>query len=301
VLNAEDLMRRNLAIVSCLAAVSVLSAKAQANLLVYDGFDYSTGIGALNGQAGGSVWDPAGTWTSSADIVAPIGSIGGIAATGNAAQGEDYTAFGSRSFDPSLDLDAGANYATGGPGVPYYFSFLVNFSSTSVIDSPIQVGLTTPGNPIFVAFGAGTGSTVNMSIAADPNAATDTVALQTGKTYLITGEFSATFSAPYDGLGQLSLSAYSDGSSIPTAAPSSWQLSYTDTDPGGYPSYNNLQLTGFGSHYGDSTGDMTLDEFRLGTEFSDVAAGVPEPASFGLTCLAAGMLLRRRRVSSETA
>ena len=47
--------------------------------------------------------------------------------------------------------------------------------------------------------------------------------------------------------------------------------------------------------------DMTLDEIRVATDFSDVAVGtgVPEPACLGLTCLAAGALLRRRRISAD--
>jgi hypothetical protein len=293
-------MRSYLAVVTCVVAVLVLGAKAQAAIQVYEGFDYSQG--ALTGDNGGIGWGDAwstGTYGGDyASVVAPIGSVGQNAGVGNAAQGADYSAFEHRDFSSSLDLDAGANYATGGPGIPYYFSFLVNLSSTETIDNPIQIGLTTPGNPVYVQFGAGSSGTVNLSIAADPNNATNFVSLQTGTTYLIAGSFNAVFpTGPYSGIGQLNVSAYSDGSSIPSSAPSSWQLSYTDSSPGGYLSYNNLELSGFGGNYSDTAGAISLDEIRVGTDFSDVATGVPEPTCLGLTSLAAGLLLQRRRAA----
>ena len=196
-----------------------------------------------------------------------------------------------------VDLDAGAQYGQqGATGVPYYFSYLVNLSSTETITSPFQVGLTTPGNPVFVQFAAGSSAgTVNLSIAADP---TNTVSLQTGTTYLIAGSFNAIFSNPYSVEGQVNLSAYADGNSIPSSTPSSWQLSFTDS---GNAAYNSLQLNGFGGHGSVSSGALSLDEIRVATDFSDVASptAVPEPTCLGLTCLATGLLLRRRRAQAR--
>jgi hypothetical protein len=286
-------MMKNLAVVSCVAAVLALGARAQATLLVYDGFNYPTG--ALSGDNGGTGWN--GAWGGAnigSNVVAPIGSVGN-SVVGNAVQGGDFTALGSRSF--AATYDAGANYPDG-PGVPYYFSFLVNFASgTFDFGGTITAGLTTGGNPVAINFAGdapGPTGTVNMSIDGDPSG--DTVSLNAGTTYLIAAEFNAVFSGPFAEKGQLSVSAYSDPSTIPASTPATWQLSYLDSDPGGFATYNATNLNGFSAPYSASDGDISLDEIRVGTTFSDVAAaGVPEPACLGLTCLAAGLLLQRRR------
>jgi hypothetical protein len=300
----EDVMRKNLAIVSCVAAVSasVLGARAQATLLDYQPYDYTQST-SLADADGGTGWS--GPWnggmydTAHGVVVAPIGSVGGNAVEGNAAQGQDYGTFGQRSF--SASYDTGVNYASGGPGIPYYFSFLVDFgteTSSTDVEGSIAAGFLTGGNLVDFNFGLASADTVDMSIAADPS---HTVPLQTGTTYLIAGSFNTTYpSGPYSGEGQLDVSVYSASSSIPSSAPSSWDLSFTDS---GNSAYNSVALTGFTVPYSQYNGDLSLDEIRVGTTFGDVAApaSVPEPTCLGLTCLAAGLLLQRRRVKGVRA
>ncbi len=284
---------------TAVAAVSIGSA--QAALLTYEGFDY-TSAANITGQTGGTGWrtptNPA--WNS--------GTGGTVAASelGYTGINASYTAFsptgnaanmgGVFRNDRFFAIDTGAAYATaglrgagnfiGGSTVTgtLWGSFLVNASQWGTGSGPQMLFNMSSG------VGTGTQASIRQTGAGSAIGVTDTGGGGIGATgSILTSALSITnpnlivFRYEFNGASNDTFSVWLN----PTAASDSASITATDYI------LNNLEIRSV-----NANGALAFDEIRFGTTFADV---VPIPERSTLALLAGGVgaltLIRRRRQS----
>jgi hypothetical protein len=293
-------------------AVAVVAAPAMANLIVYEGFDYTSGNSSpdpdagLNGgnglpatNAGGN---PTGTstglrgnWTASVTVTASslayADSQGNtLNTTGNALRPvvdtwtDAQNVYRNMTTDPYLALRESTNGSPlGEQGTTLYASFLWRTSNvaernhlvwnSSTVDS--GTGNASGSN---VYLGNSSSGALGISRGAGGGANT-TVLPENDTTYFVVlrVEYGA------DNLDTMSM----------------WinprldqALGTADATLSGYNfNFQSVQAR----RSGGNTGAFEIDEFRIGTTYADVSPyAIPEPASLGMLGLA-GLALRRRR------
>lgn len=277
-----------------LVLVLLTSSFARAQLVGYDGFDYSTGSG-LNGLNGGFGWSaaPAGTWSTtspsfsidSGSLVPPV-PASSLATTGNRLTLSRTAPFttAARTFGTDLRTLSGTS--------DVWISFVITRTASATTGS---YGGLVIGNE------AGSGSTSGRLFIGDSGAASpaaDTWSLErAGGGVLGNSNFSVStfptvmlaahiqFQSGADSV-QLYVNRPPGGG---TPASVDALLSNLDLNP------SNGVVTDFAVWYGGD-GGYQIDEIRIGLTYADVTP-VPEPgvllATVGITALGIRRLRRR--------
>jgi len=263
----ERIVKKNLVLVLVLVLIDVLGTAARADLICYEGFEYSTG--SLAGQ-GTSVDGWSGAWSGGNYNVQagsltmdgmPFASVGGSAVgTGNA----------NRTFSTAIDTSQeGAYYISfllqrsgwaAGASEFAYAELLWNAKADWGVSSGEAYNTTNIGSSVLVA-GAGT---------------TDPI--------FIVGKLLTNTSGTPD---QIFLKAYTSGDSIEFSETSDWTVIGGTEDGDGI---NTVLRLATGTTVGYTA---AYDEIRIGTEWSDVV--VPEPATGVLLAVGMISLLKRRK------
>jgi hypothetical protein len=236
--------------------IAAIPASLQADLVAYDGFNYTAG--SLPGNSGGTGWSnawSAGQWGSAG--VAETGltyASGGqsLVTSGGAAT---LTVAGQGAYrTPTSALNSGS----------VYISFLAD--RTAANSSYLGLSLFS-GSTEKVFIGAGNSETVwGAQIKATETQCNSTVATSATPTLLVTKlDYGPT------GAGTLSLYVNPSLTAEPGAASASGSFSSLSWDR------IRIQADGFGG----------IDEIRIGTSYADVTSSVPEPGTLAL--LATGL------------
>lgn len=268
-------------------ASAVLALTAQAEVLVYEGFDYSSPADTI-GENGGTGWS--GAWTQTGGGSPDV--VGGWQASSLSFTNDPFTpaggAFlGRNSVGTAERLLSGATEINLGlDGDAVFFSYLLSAEAVS-------------SNENQLSFYDDTTSVLDTGIRNDDfrlrsgaSAQVTTGTPVNGTVYLVAG-FIDPNSSSNDVFG---LNVYTDGSSIPatisTAASGDWLL-YDN----GKSLSSVIDRVRFAANGANDSQETRFDEIRLGTTWASVTA-VPETSSFGLIAGAfalAAMGLRRRR------
>ncbi len=263
------------------SALMLVTGIAQADLLEYEGFDY-TGTD-LDDQNGGSGWE--GAWINDS------GSFDGHLSNDDTSL--DSAAF---PFTPTGDRiegnggtalrDMGTNFEMGGEGNVVYVSMLMRKNSTALTagenvefsflgnsnmnNQRLRMGITSTDN-FFVASGLQGGESASFG----------TVAADT--TYFLVAKIVSSAS----GNDQFFLNAYAPGDTVGSSE-GTWDANVAGV--------TGVILDQIRLNIGDGTGMVgSIDEIRIGETWGDV---VPEPATTGLLMLGATVtMLIRRSVS----
>ncbi len=78
-------------VVKCLLFLAVFVGSLQADLIVYDGFDYP--VGSLEGNEGGVGWDPGVAWSGGQNVASPGLEYPSLKTVGNTASAADSASF----------------------------------------------------------------------------------------------------------------------------------------------------------------------------------------------------------------
>jgi len=280
----------------------VLAGTSSANLIIYDGFDYSTGslLGKTNPSTGNN-YLRAGTSTNPTAINVVSGSLASPGGTYPTPVGNSLALTGIGDNSGSTDrLALPSTISTG----TVYYSMLLRGDSLSGSNNTTGgffIGLNNTGN---------SSQTTNPSVAAariqsriDP---TDASKYDLGIFSNVAATAGATsWSGPIALSGtHLIVCSYTFNTATATDDVASMWI---DPDPSTFSNASapapNFTATGSDiSSPGVSSvifrqspaPFFTMDEFRLGTNWSDVFT-VPEPASLSLLAIGASLLVRRRR------
>ncbi len=282
------------------AAALLLAGAAQAALVAYDGFDYtSVGDQVCDGTYNGGTgnWQqqwftgyvaglPKSSAGQSADLLADVfsGSTATpFSTTGLSLGNSDTTGQAMREF-AAQDTAQAFNVAATGPADEMFVSFLFRRNA----GGRPRVHLGNRASPGLLQFRFGTGPANVLRIVSE---GTTTVAGGAVSTLDNTDYFGLIRLSSAENSRQIGVSAtiFADASAIPAAVGDvSWIASGSYT-----PAADNSLFTLYLSHAATNT-DIT-DEFRIGTDYESVTV-IPEPATLGLMGLAGvAFLLRRRR------
>jgi hypothetical protein len=306
---------------SLYAAVLLFTASlCQADVLVYEGFDYN--LGALNDNSGGQGWSGSWQTDSQGGNISGSGVVSGLTFSdypvlGNAAEVvSNYNGqiSGTTYAGTTASRQTATSLATANSPTTLYTSFLFYQDETDnsfANESTVAFGATASGgqnrlisrpvdlfdddNPQNVAVGAGNEATVGSA------------GIEIDTTYLIISKFENINSPVFGGnditatLWALDAAGYDlvKGGGITESeldANAVAKASRTDVGPDFPPSlvggeFLRLQsVTGFGIN-----NRSTFDEFRLFTDLNDVNTVIPEPASLALLGLGSLCLLGSRR------
>ena len=269
----------------------LVASWTQADLLMYEGFDGYTGS-TLDQNNGGSGW--AGSWhgwdeggnaqfdlnttTSLPQGAAPNAPIGGHVSSPG-----DGTDLATRIMATPLQTDVAGSY---------YFSYLFRRDA----------GFHEAGIAFYNS--SGTPSTSDLFFGAlydSPDSALSGElglynsggsirhenAITNGVDYFIVVKLAMNESATDD---NIYVNLYESGDTVPQVEPLSWEFSKTGS---------SITPTTLDTIYLRNTSGQvqSLDEFRLGTTWDDVAGttAIPEPSTLTLSCLALALALRRMR------
>lgn len=240
-------MKQRLVVLTVLCLLCAAGAKAE--LLLYEGFEYPTG--AINGKNGGIGWT--GVWNNSNHLVAAeslslpnlmIKTAGGaLTTTGGGTANRNFT---------GIDLAA--------DGV-YYVSFLCKRSgwTASTSQEQLDLHLRNTGFTQIAAWGISSAERFEtLNIGATKNA----IGADSTDAFFLVGKLIARAS----GNDEIFLKAYNGTDEIPTVEPAVWTVS------GGVE--ENSELSNMITIWpGSTTGySATVDEIRIGTQWSDVVA-----------------------------
>lgn len=246
---------------------TLAAGTAQADLLVYEGFDYADGS-AVAGQTGGSGWG--GEWVSgwhNPSIVSPGLTHPTVIATGNAA----IIVIGGSSRPLLAPISGSA-----------FFSVLLHPEAELEGNGWLGISFKNGGNGLFVGKPGGGNSQWAIEHQGGANNGTTTLTGITptaGQTTLLAGELI------FNG-NDVTLNLYIDPLASQPANPSA---TYT------YVGLGALSQVGLEAGVWPEAGttNKMLDEIRIGETWGDVTP-IPEPASLGLLAMGGVMLLRRR-------
>lgn len=255
-------------------AVVIMPLASNAELTVYEGFDYTVGTNLNQNAGGGTGWK---SWEYGGKPVAWYGSPTGYNTPGNVpvAAGSltndafPFTPAGNRAhLNGNVNAWRKLNMALNPTNQAVYFSFLIrvengsqNNAVTFAKDGAYQnayVGINLHNGELKLwgHAGGGGGSVIG------------TAGLSSNTTYMIVGKLHATSSYPY---GILSASIYSLDAP-PSTEPVTWGLR-TYGKPADPTFLNDLDTVRLSSAAGNST---YVDELRMGTTWDSVVVPVPE-------------------------
>ncbi|NJL31302.1 MAG: PEP-CTERM sorting domain-containing protein [Phycisphaerales bacterium] len=240
---------------------TLAAGTAQADLLVYEGFDYADGS-ALLAQSGGSGWGGAwlADWGGGVSVNTPSLTYGDLDVLGNRAVSASESGYVRALALPAESVVYFSGIIKTGASVPNYIGFGLDSGSIGG-----------------VFFGKGGGSTFwQIEKLWGGTSANSTVRVTPDQTVLLVGK------VEYTGANQVTASLWVN----PTTAmePGSADATYATTAG----TFNRFFVMG---------NSYEADEIRIGTTFADVTPGmlVPEPASLGLLAVGGLIMLRRRR------
>lgn len=288
----------------CLSALAVLTLQhASAALIIQENFNYT--VGAIGGQAASGI-GLTGNWASSAssgsatfNVQAPsvvftghFASSGGslIMSSGNG--GEKRTSVAVSATIPVSTTFYASSLQTLNTAGQYFNDWVVEqrFNTTASGDFS-----TSSGRNVVAAFNSGTTSTRNAAVSSNLNEVS-VASTTAGTTYLLvtayTSDATNLTQARLFGFTQTSYANYLANSNPTNAAANlTTYASFTavDTDTSPLANFDFLQY----SITGGPTGQM--DDFRLGTDITDVVNVIPEPSVTILGSLGVLALLRRSR------
>lgn len=279
-------------------------ASADAALLLYEPFDYSTG--ALAGQGGSETgFAPASTWTENSAFTTEVASgsisFGTLSMTGNmfhylaSAAGTDLNRFATRPMSASASSgDLFMTFLMQGPnGIRLNGGSYVNGSNTFEFGGlrsryNVTTGAGGEGSPHVYYGDSFEGTTVNA-------ASTDTYMYVFGYTGL------GTASGGTARMWLLEASHYNalaaDGSvSIAELDANNFASSLPVSLVGAAPTLDGTENLRLHLHdNGSGTTEFILDEIRIATTLGEAMAIVPEPSACSLLALSGLALMRRRR------
>lgn len=294
------------------AAVATLSllAPAHADLLLYEGFDYSPG--ALLGNNGGT-WDPTAAWSttgdgggiSSAQVLAGSLSLSDYPTAGGRAEvaSNANTGGGYPSWTATRTLPASTSIPVGGD-VWVSFLFLQDQSASFANQTWLSFGGDLLRQQTVTRF-AGDGPD-NIRVGADNGEGPESAAIiAQGTTYLAVSRFSNLNQPVFSGavntatmwvfdaagwdalsagtLDESALNSLAIGVATHSVGPSDFPV---QLGPGN--AIDLTVITDFGIN-----NRAVFDEIRVGTALQSVV--VPEPASLAVALLGGAALLGRRR------
>jgi len=278
------------AIAGAICAALLCGHNANADLIAYEGFDYPDGAD-LSGQFGGTGFGAA--WTATSGDTAVAASLQYIDAMGNvlASSGNHghYTGAGGTS-SPFRDLPI----IRGDDGTTSWVSFVGQRLGDKIGDPPhylrgTNISLfnrTLPASTEQLAIGQGTGRTEDTWSFIPDGAAASTVASDD----------------PFDVLSLVVVridhlpgndNAYMFVNPILGVEPDIANADAVSLGAFDY-SFNSVRPFAGNTQAANGTGEIQLDEIRIGTTYNDVTP-VPEPAQLTVLALGALALKRRRR------
>lgn len=296
-------------LLSTLTALALAAGSSQATLLVEETFNYAagtriasdftipaTGTG-FTGNIASSRGNGDGTNSAQVDITAGSLSYGSLQTSNNKAL-MDYNGFGANQevqFTPSTSLDT----ALSGTGASYWASFLFSTPSDFRLNEGLAIVANRGNFADYWGFRAiGTSNTTAEWSLGIGSSFSSGVALAANTTYLAVLKIERDAAT-----ANWTTSAWVDSSG--SIAGSEGALGAADTTFGTTAGSTNvidkIKFLAYNDHPGSGSESpidfpMTLDEFRIGTDYLDVVP-VPEPTTLALLAggLTALMAFRRRR------
>ncbi len=266
------------------AVLGVTATTAKAELLAYEGFNYSGT--AINGQSGGGSTGFSGAWSDtdgdfahlSNDGVSLDSNVFPFATSGSRVSGVNGSA--TRNLDFSFDMASEGEL---------YISVLLQKNSTSNSSSEyVQAQLGNTSGAVAVRFGLSSPDTTWAGLGSSAVTNSDfSIAADTA--YFLVGKL-VTHATAND---EFYLNCYGTSDSLPTAEPTTWDFSASPADL--TVSINQLSFSiGGGVAQGGE-----IDELRIGSTWNSV---VPEPSSWALLLGVAAACLfghRWRRIKAN--
>lgn len=270
------------------AAASLMTASAQADVLVYDGFDYTPGsnMSGLNGGSGWSnSWFTSGTYTATSGSIAPSsllsedGFVSAPSAGGTFSREYGTSVVGTG--DEELWFSFAMNRAADGGGSAKKVA--VNpFSNTTNAEAGQFLGIFSSNNTTDAVAQIRWGTSAQID-----TSSTFTLGVDTN--YFIYGQ--AVFTEA--GTTTLNLWVVESSTDISTLSPSDPATATVVSTS--FSSSNQNALDTWATAQGVEPSNF--DEFRIGDTFADVVVVVPEPSTYALMggMLVLGLAVLRRR------
>lgn len=262
-----------------------------AELLAYDGFNYSAGN--VNGDSGGTGWN--GAWNSSTSpVYAAV-----VTGTTLSYTGGSINIGGSGS---ALSITGGSDGALNrsflgtASGSEIYFSFLFQavagsgdeFSHFYLGDSPDRFNSGGIGDFYSAAGDARFGARVNNGTADTTTASSLSYTL--GTTYLLVGRLST--DGATGAAGEIDhVQLWVNPTSLVPGTASATVDASTGLSLAAFDVFSTRTVNFAG------TDQILIDELKIGTDFASVVTAVPEPSVAGLAAMGGMIVLWRRRRS----
>ena len=301
-------MKTSYSVASVIAAIALQSASAA--ILIHETFDYSTG--AIGGQAANAT-GLSGNWSAGGTL-----SSGSNATFNIAASSLNFTGHFAAEGGSLLMSNGGGNYGEGAATATvgatltgssalfsssimtlnisgsYFNDWVIEQRFNSVADGNFN---TTSGRNLVSSFGSGSSSNRKGGVSSNNSEVTQaTGTLSAGTKYLLVTSYVVSGSditnATMHAFNESAYASYLANTSVETAAADlgTYALfSLSDTDTASLANFDFLQF----SILGGPTGQV--DDFRVGTQITDVVNVIPEPSAAVLGLLGALGILRRRR------
>lgn len=305
-------MKTPFSVVFIIAAITLQPASAA--ILIHETFVYSSG--AIGGQAANAT-GLSGNWTAGGSL-----SNGSNATFNIAASSLGFAGHFAADGGSLVMANGGGNYGEGaasatvgatltGSSVLFSSSIMtLNISGSYFNDWAIEQRFnsaadgnfnTTSGRNLVSSFGSGSSSNRKGGVSSNNSEVTQaTGTLSAGTKYLLVTSYAVTGSditnSTLYAFNESAYASYLANTSVGTAAAdlgtyALFSLSDTDTT-----SLNNFDFLQF-SILGGPTGQV--DDFRLGTQITDVVNVIPEPSTAALGLLGVLGILRRSRTRSH--
>ncbi len=260
-------MLKKMFTVACMSlTILAIVAVSNAELLVYEGFDYPTGDLGGKGSAGNGwtgSWNGGGNYQVIADSLTMPNLP--FTPTGGAAKGHSSA---NRDFD-------GIDFSQDGV---YYISFLVKREGWGAADGSgewFDIHMRTSSYGRVAAWGISSDEKFETT---ELGATNKVAGANTTDVYFLVGKVVTYASQP----DEIYLKAYTKNDTIDLSETSSWTVSGSSEDCSDFAS--KLTLWAGTDDDADGLYQATVDEIRIGTKWSDVVP-VPEPATVLLISL----------------
>ncbi|WP_309383077.1 PEP-CTERM sorting domain-containing protein [Cerasicoccus frondis] len=270
------------------AAASLMTASAQANVLVYDGFDYTPGSD-MSGQNGGSGWSngwfTSGSYTATSGSLAPStllsenGYVAGPSSGGTFSREYGTSIVGTG--DEELWFSFAMNRAEDGGGSAKKLT-INPFSTTTNAEAGQFLGIFSDNNTTDAVARIRWGTSAQIDLSS-------TFTLDVNIDYFVYGQVVFT----EVGTTTFNLWVVESSTDISTLSPSDPATATVVSTSFSAGSQNSLDT--WATSQGVEPGNF--DEFRIGDTFSDVVVIVPEPSTYALLggMLVLGLTALRRR------